>query len=165
MNSVKYFFYLFIFSSIVACSSVKHNNIEGYIGLYEIVKAECEIEKGAFDPCENTCFFEVLKGQFIGVNDNDLAYVFWSGYPEIDSDLQYTAHPIDSRNTKKITEKKLWLSKDKGIQEYLTFHDRVLIEYYVEYRDRGGVRKIKYTLNPVRRGGKPSFRMNYPGNK
>lgn len=165
MNFVKKNFYLLVFSSIISCTNVKHNDIEDYIGLYEIVKAECEIGEGIFDPCDNTYFFEILKGQFIGIKDNDLAYVFWSGFPKIDSELQYTTNLIDNHNTKKITEGKLWLNKDKEIQEYLSFHDGVLIEYYVEYRDKDSVRKIRYTLTPVRRGSKPSFRMNYPGNK
>lgn len=154
-----------ILASLIACTGVKHSSIDSYVGLYEIVKADCDIEEGGFDPCKNTRFFEILNGQFIGVEDNDLAYVFWSGDPEIDSELQYTSHLIANHKTKKISEGKFWLNNDKDIQEYLILYEGALQKYYIRYSVRGKSREIQYTLTPVRRGSLPSFRMNYPGNK
>ena len=101
----------------------------------------------------------------IGIKDNDLAYVFWSGDPEIDSELQYTSHLIANHKTKKISGGKFWLNNDKDIQEYLILYEGALQKYYIRYSVRGKSREIQYTLTPVRRGSLPSFRMNYPGNK
>lgn len=165
MKLAKYYFFALICFSLIACGTVKKFDIEEYIGLYEIVSADCEVAGGSFDPCKNTYFFELLKGQFIGIDDDDIAYIFWSGYPEIDSELQYTSHLITNHATQNVTDGKFWLNKDQEIREYLIFRNGTLSEYYVEYSDKSIARKIKYTLRPVRRGSKPSYRMNYPGNE
>lgn len=165
MKFLKYFVYIFALSSITACTSVKHTNMEHAIGLYEIVKADCEVNSGTFNPCENIYFFEILKGQFIGIKNNEFAYVFWSGYPEIDSELQYSAQLMDVHHTKNIVDGKVWLNKDEEAKEYLVFNKGILKEYHAEYVDSSRVRKITYTLKPVRRGSKSSYRMNYPGNQ
>lgn len=150
---------------LFSCASVELHEINSYVGLYEITSVDCDIEKGSFDPCENTRFFEIVKGQFIGVKDTDLAYVFWSGDPKIDPELQYTSHLISNHKTKKITKDKFWLNNDPDAQEYLMFSGGVLQKYYVRYNsgDKGRERIIQYTLTPVRRGNLPLFRMNYPG--
>lgn len=153
---------------LVGCAGEDVFNIDDHIGLYEIVKSDCNIEKGAFDPCESTHFFEILKGQFIGIEDGDLAYVFWSGDPAIDSELQYTSQLIANYKTKKVSGGKFWLNNnnnDDDVNEYLILDGGYLKEYYVRYNSGGKSREIRYTLAPVKRGNLPSFRMNYPGNK
>lgn len=149
---------------LAGCVGENKSNIDDHIGLYEIVKSECNIEKGAFNPCESTRFFEILKGQFIGIEDSDLAYVFWSGDPAIDSELQYTSHLIQDYETKTVSNRKYWISNGEGIKEFLILDGGYLKEYYVWYNSEGKSREIRYTLAPVRRGNLPSFRMNYPGN-
>ncbi|WP_425641203.1 hypothetical protein ACPUEK_14720 [Marinomonas gallaica] len=158
-------FLVVTFFTLSACGVNSGKGIEQYIGLYEIVSADCVVTDSSLNPCENTFFLEILKGQFIGVENSDLAYVFWSGYPEIDPNLQYTSHLIADYSTKMISDKRFWLNKDKTNQEYLIFRDGILVGYYADYLDREGkVKKIEYTLKSVRRGDKPSYRLNYPGN-
>lgn len=160
----------FVFSILVfvlfSCASVESREINSYVGLYEITAADCDIEKGSFNPCESTYFFEIVKGQFIGVKDTDLAYVFWSGDPKIDPELQYTSHLISNQKTKEITKGKFLLNNDGNTEEYLIFSGEVLHKYYVRYSsgDKGLERTIQYTLTPVRRGNLPAYRLNYPGN-
>ena len=149
------------------CATTKNSNIDNYIGLYEVVNSECEVASGGFDPCKNTLFFEILRGQFIGVKDNELTYVFWSGDPQVDSELQYTSHVIRDHDLKSIDNNRYFLVNDTESQEYLEFSGGKLIGYYVVYSAGDGYKRraIQYKLNPVRRGNLPFVRLNYPGNK
>jgi len=166
-NLGKLIFCLVTFVTVNACAITRTDNIESYIGLYEIINSECDIAQEDFDPCKDTLFFEILKGQFIGVKDNELAYVFWSGVPKIDSELQYTSHLLRNHESSKISGNKFWLSNDSESQEYLIFSDGMLIGYHVVYNagDKAKHRVIHYKLKPVRRGNLPLVRLNYPGNK
>ncbi len=153
--------------ALKGCATTKQPGIESYIGLYEVVDSECEVAPGGFNPCENTLFFELLRGQFIGVKNSDLAYVFWSGDPKIDSDLQYTSHLIQNHDSKKINKNKYFLIKEAESQEYLEFSAGKLVGYYAVYSASDGFkgRVIRYNLKPVRRGNLPFVRLNYPGNE
>ncbi len=154
-------------AALNGCATTKNTNIENHIGLYEVVKSECEVAPGSLDPCKNTLFFEILRGQFIGVKDDDFAYVFWSGDPKIDSELQYTSHVIRNYDLKSINKNRFFLVNDTESQEYLEFSDDKLVGYYVTYSagDEYKRRAIHYKLKPVRRGNLPFVRLNYPGNK
>lgn len=156
---------IFISPFVTFAADIQSYEIDTYIGLYEITDSNCDIPKGSFNPCENTRFFELVKGQFIGVKDTELAYVFWSGYPKNDPELQYTSHLISNHEAKKITDGKFWLNNNGDTQEYLVFSDGILKEYFVKYGSKGKERVIQYKLAPVRRGNLPLYRMNYPGNK
>ena len=158
---------LFLCQSAMSNELDSYVDLNKYVGLYQIVAADCDIPKGAFNPCENTRFFEIVKGQFIGIKDAELAYVFWSGNHKIDSELQYSAQLISNHKLKKVADDKLWLNNNSDTQEYLVISNGVLQEYYAKYgaADKGKERIIKYQLLPVRRGNLPLYRMNYPGNK
>lgn len=166
-NLRKLIFCLIAFITVSSCTSATTSDIESHIGLYEIEDAECNMAKNEFDPCKYTIFFELLKGQFVGVGDNELAYVFWSGDPKADPELQYTSHLIRNHKTAKISDNKFWLSNDGESQEYLIFSEGKLIGYHVVYDDAGKTKRrvINYKLKPVQRGSLPLVRMNYPGNK
>ncbi len=155
---------LVIFSG---CIATKTANIENHIGLYKIVNAECKVAQNDFDPCKYDLFFELVKGQFIGVKDSQLAYVFWSGDPKIDSELQYTSHLISNHKSKKIFDDKFWLSKDNQTQEYLIFSDKKLSGYYAIYNANDDIKRriISYELKPILRSDFPHIQLNYPGNK
>lgn len=163
----KIIFFFVVLAVLNGCTTTKENNIETYIGLYQIVDSECEAISGDFDPCENILFFELLKGQFIGVEDNELAYVIWSGDPKIDSELQYTSHLVRNHDLLSVTENKFILADDDDSQEYLLFYDGKLAEYHAVYAAGEGSkhRAIHYKLEPVQRGNLPNVRLNYPGNK
>jgi len=150
-----------------ACSSDKPFNLEDYIGLYKLVDKKCDVINGAFNPCDSTYFFELVKGRFSGIKDSELAYVFWSGDPKIDPELQYTAQLIKHYTTVKLTNNKLWLSKDSNTQEYLSFSGDKLSRYFVKYTtgNNGVTRTIQYSLKLALRANQPHFRLDYPGNK
>jgi len=157
----------FFLTTTSACSSDKPFNLENYIGLYKLVGKKCDIVNGAFNPCDSAHFFELVKGQFSGIKDSELAYVFWTGDPKIDPELQYTAHLIKHHTIAKLTNNKLWLNKDSNTQEYLSFLEGKLNLYFVKYTsgNNSAIRTIQYSLKPVLRANQPDFHLNYPENK
>lgn len=160
-------FYFVAFATLSGWTNTKGNNIETHIGLYQIIDSKCEAVSDDFDPCESSLFFELLKGQFIGVEDNELAYVIWSGDPKIDSELQYTSHLVRNHDLRSITGNRFILVDDDDSQEYLLFSDGKLTAYHVVYATGNGSqhRAMHYKLKPVQRGNLPHVRLNYPGNK
>ena len=160
-------FCLIALVTLNGCAANKITNIESYIGLYEIVDKECEVAQSDLKPCQYDIFFELLKGQFIGVEDRELAAVFWTGDPKMDSELQYTSRLIRNQKLQSISGNKFLLSNDDESQEYLIFSRGKLIEYHALYNssDSAKRRTIHYKLKHVRRGNFPSVRLNYPGNK
>lgn len=166
-NLKKIFLFLFALVTIDGCATTEAVNIESNIGLYEIIDRECKVAQSDLDPCKYTLFFELLKGQFIGVKDSELAFVFWGGDPKVDSELQYTSHLVRDHGSRNITDNKFWLSKNSESHEYLSFSGGKIIGYHVVYNASNKVKRrdIYYKLNLVRRGNFPFVRMNYPGNK
>lgn len=158
------FLLIIFFLTTSACSSDKPFDLENHIGLYKLVDKKCDIAEGAFNPCDSTYFFELVKGRFSGIKDSELAYVFWSGYPKIDSELQYAAQPIEHHTTIKLTDNKIWLNKDSNTQEYLDFSEGKLNHYFVKYTtgNNGATRTIQYSLKPTLRSNNPHFHLNYP---
>ena len=157
----------FLLVTISACSISKPFNLENHLGLYKLVDKKCSVPDNSFDPCDNTFFIELVKGQFLGIKDSDIAYVFWSGDPAINPELQYTAQLIQKHTTSKLTDNKLWLNNSGDTQEYFGFTKGNLSHYYVEYiiGNKKTTRTIEYTLIPAIRSNEPNFRLNYPGNK
>jgi hypothetical protein len=162
-------FLLIAFSLAItsACSGEKPFNLENHIGLYELVGKKCVVAEGAFNPCEGTHYFELVKGQFAGIEDSEMAYVFWSGDPKIDPELQYSAQLIKNHVSLTLKSNKLWLNEDSDTQEYLGFSEGKLNHYFVKYTmgDNGATRTMEYSLKPVRRGSLPFVQLNYPGNQ
>ena len=160
-------FSILILASINSCSNVQPFNIENHIGLYQVMESQCEVATDAFNPCGNTHFIELVKGQFMGIKDSELAYVFWSGDPKIDPELQYTSHLVRNPVITELVDNKFWLNSDAESQEYFGFSDGNLTTYYAKYTssNKNENRVIQYTLKPVIRGNLPFVRLNYPGNK
>jgi len=152
--------------TVNACTTVKSTDINDYIGLYQVTESDCHDGKSSYGACENILFLEILKGQFIGVENSELAYVFWSGYPKIDSELQYTSHNLNFQSSQLISDDVFWLNQSSEIQEYLVFLDGTLKKFHLKYKAgaTGEERIIEYSLRSVRRGSFPFVRMNYPGN-
>jgi hypothetical protein len=154
-------------SILASCAGTKTIDIENNIGLYEITSSKCDVGQGEFNPCGSTLFFELLKGQFAGVKSDQLAYVFWSGNPKLDPELQYTSHPVGDQSLKQMSHNKYMLNIDGDSQEYLIFSGGKPNEYHLIYKssNKTGHRIIQYTLKPVQRGNLPFVRMNYPESK
>jgi hypothetical protein len=156
-----------LLAAISACSIGKPFHLENYLGLYKLVDKKCSVADNSFNPCDSTLFIELVKGQFIGISDSDIGYVFWSGDPAIDPELHYTAHLIGNISTSKLTDNKFWLNNNSNTQEYFYFSKGKLSNYYLMYMsgNSNAPRIIEYTLMPAMRSSEPRFRLNYPGNK
>jgi hypothetical protein len=152
---------------LASCASTKATDLESNIGLYEITSSKCDVAQNQFNPCGSTLFFELLKGQFAGVKNDQLAYVFWSGDPKVDPELQYTSHLVVDQSLTQVSNGKYLLNSDGDSHEYLVFSSGKLTEYHLIYKssDKAGHRLIQYTLKPVQRGNLPLVRMNYPEGK
>ncbi|MFC1747928.1 hypothetical protein ACFL2V_03900 [Pseudomonadota bacterium] len=151
---------------VSSCASIQSVNLDTHVGLYEVVDSKCDVEKGSFDHCKNTLYIEIVRGQFIGIKDSELAYVFWSGYPKIDSELQYTSHLVSGVIERSASNDNIfWLNKNEDTEEYFYFANGRISKYYLKYKSGSNnkMRHVEYTLKPVVRGNLPSVRLNYPG--
>lgn len=158
---------VFLLTTNSACSTSKPFHLEDHLGLYKLVDKKCSVADSSFNPCDSTHFIELVKGQFMGIKDSDIAYVFWSGDPSIDPELQYTAQLIQDISTSKLTDDKFWLNNSSDIQEYFGFSKGKIRHYYLKYTggNMAASRTIVYTLIPAMRSSEPRFRLNYPGNR
>ena len=164
-----YFFALLISMSLIlavsvlnACATAQKTDVEDYIGLYEVADPKCHAVEQSTDPCEGILFFELVKGRFMGIGDTDLAYVFWSGDPTINPELQYSAFLIGHAHSAKIEEGEFRLNDEEGAEEKLHFANGKLAAYSAQYASG---RSVQYALKPVSRGDLPHVRLNYPGNE
>jgi hypothetical protein len=150
-----------------ACSNNRSFNLENHVGLYELVDKKCEVINNTFNPCGSTLFFELVKGEFSGIKDSELAYVFWSGDPAIDSELQYTTHLIKHNATLNLSNHRLWLHKDANWHEYLVFSGGKPDRYVAVYMDdkKGVTRNIEYSLKRTKRANHPRYLLSYPDSR
>lgn len=148
-----------------ACAQNATYNLEAHIGLYQLVEKNCTVAKDGFNLCDSTHFIELVKGQFYGIDDSQLALVVWSGDINKDSELEYTAQLIENHTKTEFSDGKIWLTKDKNIEEYFTISNSALKGYTLKTTEPNatGSREIHYQLQPVRRGNMPHVRLNYPG--
>lgn len=149
-------------SVLSACATTQKTDLEDYIGLYEVADPKCHAMEKATDPCAGILFFELVKGRFMGIGDTDLAYVFWSGDPTIDPELQYSAFLIRHAHSAKIEEGEFRLNNEEGAEEKLHFANGKLASYSAQYVSG---RSVQYALKPVSRGALAHVRLNYPGNE
>jgi len=150
---MKKIFYSSLFLlSAVSCSS-QSDDIEDHVGLYKVVESSCELKEEVYDPCKYTHFFEIVKGQFIGIGNNEIGYVF-------------SSHTINNFQSQKVKDNRYYLDGSEG-SEYLVFSAGQLMAYHAVYEatDKSSQRKITYKLKEVKRGNLPSYRLNYPGNQ
>lgn len=142
-------------------------NIEKHIGLYQLTDKKCTTLKNTYNPCKSSLFLEIVKGQFSGTKNTEIALVFWSGDITQTPELQYTAHRLKRYSKNHILDNKIWITKEQTIIEYLKLKDNTLSKYVLKIigPNKTIVRNISYSLKPVRRGNLPKVRLNYPGNK
>lgn len=159
-----FFFAILSFASISGASQAE--GLDEYVGLYKIVNANCVTKVDTYDPCKHTLFFEIVKGQFIGISNDEIGYVFWSGDPKKNPELQYSSHLVKDSKARKVVENRFYLHEQDD-SEYLIFSSGKLKAFHAIYetRDKSKNREITYELKPVRRGNFPELRLNYPGNK
>lgn len=162
-------FGLWLLASLIlaACSTKNNPKVENYIGLYKVIGSNCMVPDGSYSPCDDTLFFEIVQGQFIGIENSDFGYVFWSGDPSIEPELQYQSYTFSQPSNALILDNELVLNDDGQFREYILLAEDGIIEYHGETleTETTQARKVHYVLEPTRRGKQPSVRLNYPGNQ
>ncbi len=150
-----------------ACADISTHNLENNIGLYQVVDKKCDVIKNSFNPCSTTYFIEIVKGQFFGIKNTELAFVFWTGDSKIDPELQYTAQLIKGHAKINQSDNKIWLTNNKTTQEFFILEHDQLTRYVLKTAagSSNNTRNIEYILKPVQRGNFPQVRLNYPGNQ
>jgi hypothetical protein len=158
------FFYFNGGSSAIAESKLEMKN---YIGLYQLSDKKCTILKNSYNPCETSLFLELVKGQFYGIKNTEIALIFWTGDLTQTPELQYTARLLKKNQNKQLSDNKFWITKGNTASEYFIIKNNKLNKYVLEVTEKNQttVRNISYTLKPVIRGNLPYVRLNYPGNK
>ncbi|WP_221274569.1 hypothetical protein [Thaumasiovibrio subtropicus] len=156
-----------LFLTFVSYTMADTSSIEMHIGLYKIDQASCKANTNVKDHCGNDIFIELVKGQFMGIEDHELAFVVWSGDTNIDPELQYTAFLVPEHLNRSIENDQYIINKDNDSLEQLTFFDDILVEFNATYfSDSNNVKHtVFYQVIPTQRGRHPQYRMNYPGNK
>ena len=159
---------MFVLISLGSISCTSHTVTQpySYINLYKVTERLCEVPDVAMEECNKTQFIELVKGQFFGVKNTDVALVMWRG--DKGEELLYQARKLDPITDDMIISGVSYISNKTSENESLRFSNGVVTQYKLEIMppDKGSqkVRKIHYTLKPVKRGLLTDFRMNYPGN-
>lgn len=157
---------LLMLFSFIACAGGKVKQNDNIIGLYEIIDRQCQVSAAAQDECNNTKFIELVKGQFYGIKNNETAIVMWRG--DKGEELLYQARKIKLLEDINTASKEIVISSSGTETESLKLVDGQVTEYLIEFNHVGKNKiqtsNIRYTLNPVKRGLLPDYRMNYPGN-
>lgn len=136
-----------------------------YIGLYEIKTRQCHVPDISLDDCKKTKFIELVKGQFFGIKNNEVAVVMWRG--DSGGELLYQARKIEQTSAAHLNDV-ITISNTGTVAESLKLVDGVVSEYSLVISKTANssttTNNITYTLKPVKRGLLPEYRMNYPGN-
>ena len=161
---------IFVVLSTASCLKQEETsyNLEKNVGLYEVVKHDCRVQKGEFNPCDETRFVELVKGNFYGIKDSELALVFWSGL-KADTEMTYTAQKLIDHKTLHRTTDKVWLTNGDAEREYFLLNDETVVEYHLEVLKKTASGKINkrtivYRLKPTNRSKHPELKLDYPGN-
>ena len=156
---------LLMLFSFIACAGGKVKQNDNIIGLYEITDRQCQVSAAALDECNNTKFIELVKGQFYGIKNNEIAIVMWRG--DKGEELLYQARKIKQLEDIKAASNKIVISNSDAETESLKLVDGQVAEYSIEFSQVGKSKVqsafIHYMLKPVKRGLLPDYRMNYPG--
>lgn len=143
-------------------------NLEKHLGLYEVVKTQCELTKGLFNPCPGIKYMELVKGRFYGVEPDEVAFVIWK-VDENDPIAAYEAELVMHHKNLPLEDNKIWLAgtKDSSHQRYFTLKGENIIQYrflLTQTNKAGDVfkRDFNYHLTPVSRADINKVRLSYP---
>lgn len=149
-------------------SGAETDNLEKYMGLYQVVDSECEATEGVYNPCPEIIFFEIVKGIFSGVGPDEAAFVIWKVYDD-DPEASYEAGLVKQHKSLTRQGNKLWLvgSEHADHQEYLLFKEGKIAGYrfFMKKANAAGEiikRDFNYQLAPVTRKEIKKFRLSYP---
>lgn len=145
-------------------------NLEKNIGLYRIVDKNCQLKDDGHNPCEYTHYIELVKGHFYGIDDSELALVFWTGdltIPEEKEDLTYTAIKISDHRTLPFSDNTIWLTNEdisnRSESEYFLVDGSRLTEFNYIHKTNGQIRrKLHYKLERINNDRSIRYKLKYP---
>ena len=167
-NSYRLIAIFFVYLLLVSCARGHRADANNFMGLYQVAARDCNgLERYKAD-CNKIMFVELVKGQFFGVKDDEIALVFWSG--DIGEELLYQARKIDIDVNDGGLRDKIIISETELEHEYLFTKRNDIVGYGLTlYSPATGAEKpsavYNFTLQPANRSALPSYRMNYPGNQ
>ncbi len=169
---------LYLFAIILLFSSCISStyNLENKIGLYKVIETECSLTQGEFNPCNEIRFIEIVKGQFFGIEPDQLALVFWRSGD--DPELLYEVYEIRNHRQKLQEEKKIWLTNEhienekaffilEDKKEFFIIESGKITDYifHLQQKNQAGevfIRDFRYKLSPISRSEIVEFKLNYP---
>ena len=156
---------LMLFLALESCAVLDTTQNKSVLGLYRVSERVCKVPEAYKNDCEATRFVELVKGQFYGVANNEIAFVNWQGSEG--EALSYQARNISKKNKSINSQDMILISKTKTENEFLTVKNGIVVEYVFKINNplsKVGAREYRYTLIPANRSDTPENRMNYPGN-
>jgi hypothetical protein len=155
---------------LVFSGSAYMYNLENNIGLYKVIRTDCQLSQGLYNPCKDIRFVELVKGKFYGIRPDQLAIVFWRVGKKPD-ELQYETHLIGEHFKKKREENRIWVKNQTGQneteREYFLLKNENIVSYHyhlfqINNAGQKIVRRFNYTLQKVTRKEFPKLKLNYP---
>ncbi len=162
-------FFLCSVSLCFSCASSSHR-LESHVGLYKVIKANCKLTEGLFNPCDNIRFLEIVKGQFYGVNPDQLALVQWHA-EKGSSEVEYTANLISDHQKTVEHENKIWIANKTTNNEseeiFFILRSGIITDYVFKFSQKniaGRVtsRDFHYKLTSIDRKKIQKYKLNYP---
>ncbi|MCP3901252.1 MAG: hypothetical protein GY707_16225 [Desulfobacteraceae bacterium] len=133
-------------------------------------KADCKLTDGLFNPCDNIKFLEIVKGQFYGVNPDQLALVQWHA-EKGSSEVEYTANLISDHKKTVEHENKIWIANKKNNYEseeiFFILQAGKITDYVFKFTQKNIVGKVTsrnfhYKLTPIGREKIKKYKLDYP---
>ncbi|MCK5541938.1 MAG: hypothetical protein KAI40_04540 [Desulfobacterales bacterium] len=137
-----------------------------------MIKADCKLTKGLFNPCGNIKFLEIVKGHFYGINPDQLALVHWHA-EKGSSEIEYTASLISNHKQQLPEGNKIWLfnvsTNNRSEKVFFTVKAGKITEYVSRFNQKKIAGKIisrnfHYKLAPIDRKGIKNYKLDYPKN-
>ncbi|WP_075179493.1 hypothetical protein [Neptunomonas phycophila] len=163
LNKAISFSAVLVFATFSAGANADEVALKDLLGLYKLTQCDVtskRLKENQYD-CKQDLFFELVQGQFAGVDTDEVAYVLWSGdKPE----LNYLANKADIQLSESLDKaSNILINQDDNGTETLILANGRLIKFQSKYSVNGRDEQVVYTLMPVRRAALPDVILNYPG--
>ena len=145
-----------------SCSNKRGVNGEQIIGLYKATETTCNVPEFYKADCESVRFIELVKGQFYGVNDDEIAFVTWQG--DLAGELLYLARKTPLANIKNFTGAQLGLENENSTTEYFEIRNNKIVTYHYasSANDDETGKHYRYQLQLINRSAVTEYQMDYP---
>jgi len=168
LHRLAFFTQIILLPILASCTEVKLTDSVDVLGLYQVKSRTCEVPKRFTDDCEKVRFIELVKGQFYGVKNSEIALIIWRG--DAGEELLYQAKKIGHDIIATSVKNRIIVTNTQSNSEQLKVRNGKVIEYDSVFKksnkENGEVEMVyRFILTPVIRSNLPEFRMNYPGNK